>query len=277
VPQYQIAEFVKLRGKFRQNLDFKQGQMCKYKLMFPTDAGEFDQITLLISEATRVDIYASETETFGDPDTQALQIATGDSLDITFPNSLYLTIVSHEVQSPGDYVISYRFNDRDPDEVIAAMTEEERQQYYDKKPEVVLQQREFWKEWEFWALVVVGIVGVAIMIMLCCCLLNMKRKNDQIIAKVTKLEENDGTQNLQKEDEGPVAPSKPFTGDEDDTAGAPIKSSSTPASPPKTKMLMASKAAVNSPSKPGAMIKPSDYNTAASGGQKPSYAPEAKK
>ena len=44
------------------------------------------------------------------------------------------------------------------------------------------------------------------------------------------------------------------------------------------KMLYASKAAVNSPTKTGAMMKSQagDYNTAAGGGQKPSYAPATK-
>ena len=115
--------------------------------MFPTDAGEFDQINLLVSESTRVNIYASQTENYGDPSTEDFELRDGDSIDIEFPQAMYLTIVSHEVDSAGDFVISYRFNDRDPDTVLAAMTEEERQAYYDKKPKIVVQQKEFWKEW----------------------------------------------------------------------------------------------------------------------------------
>ena len=113
--------------------------------MFPTDAGEFDQIAILVSESVRVIIYISETEHFSDPSTREIELAQGDSYNVTFPNSLYLTIVSHQVESNGDYVISYRFNDRDPDVVIAAMTEEERKEHLSKT--VVIKQDSLYKEW----------------------------------------------------------------------------------------------------------------------------------
>ena len=70
VPQYNIAEFIKLRGDYENKFNF--GQMCKYKLMFPSTAGEFDQIVLLVSEAIRSTIYATETDDYSKPDTKEI-------------------------------------------------------------------------------------------------------------------------------------------------------------------------------------------------------------
>ena len=43
--------------------------MCKYKLMFPAEAGDFDQISIQVTEARRVTIYAAETGAYSDPGT----------------------------------------------------------------------------------------------------------------------------------------------------------------------------------------------------------------
>ena len=63
--------------------------------MFPAMAGEFDQIALVVNEATRVTIYISETESYSDPNTKEIELAVGDTYDVTFPNSLYITIFAH--------------------------------------------------------------------------------------------------------------------------------------------------------------------------------------
>ena len=155
--------------------------------MFPAMAGEFDQIALVVNEATRVTIYISETESYSDPNTKEIELAVGDTYDVTFPNSLYITIFAHQVENGGDFVISYRFNDRVPEEVLAAMTAEEREQYLTK--EVIIKQEKFYEDWMFWLLVVAGLFGVGIMVLLCICLINMKRKNDEIISKVILMSE----------------------------------------------------------------------------------------
>ena len=155
--------------------------------MFPATAGDFDQIIILISEAIRTTIYASETENYSNPNTKELELAQGDTYTVKFPNSIYLTIFSHQVQTGGDFLISYRYNDRDPDEVLAAMSEEEREQYLTK--EIIIKQENFYETWLFWVLVFAGLVGLGIMIFLCVCLLNMKRKNDAIISKVVLMTE----------------------------------------------------------------------------------------
>ena len=66
-------------------------------------------------------------------------------------------------------MIAYNFNDRDPDEVLAAMTAEEREKYL--KKEVIIKQEKLYEDWMFWLLILAGIVGLTIMILLCVCLL----------------------------------------------------------------------------------------------------------
>ena len=46
--------------------------MCKYKLMFPAEAGDFDQISVQVTDARRVTIYAAEAGAYSDPGTQFL-------------------------------------------------------------------------------------------------------------------------------------------------------------------------------------------------------------
>ena len=41
--------------------------MCKYKIMFPDIAGDFDLINIEVTEAIRVTIYAAETGSYGNP------------------------------------------------------------------------------------------------------------------------------------------------------------------------------------------------------------------
>ena len=56
---------------------------------------DFDQIALLVSEATRVTIYISETESYSNLNTKEIELAVGDTYNVTFPNSLYMTIFAH--------------------------------------------------------------------------------------------------------------------------------------------------------------------------------------
>ena len=107
--------------------------MCKYKLMFPAEAGDFDQISVQVTDARRVTIYAAEAGAYSDPGTQFLVLSQGDSYTLTFPNALYLSVVSNRVQSSADFVIAYRFNDRIPEEVLLTLSEAERDEYLERK------------------------------------------------------------------------------------------------------------------------------------------------
>ena len=156
--------------------------MCKYKIMFPIEAGDFDQISIEITVADRVTIYAAETETYSNPSGKEFKLSQGDTHTVTFPNSIYLSIVSNPVQSAADFVISYRFNDRNPSEVLETLSEEERDKYLSRK--VIVKQQKIYQDWTFWVLIAGGLFGVIIMVILCVCLVNMKQRNDEITSKV---------------------------------------------------------------------------------------------
>ena len=65
IPKKDIFDFIKLKKKDAKFL-FTVGQICKYKLMFPKEAGGVDQISLLVDDASRVTIYISEVYQYSD-------------------------------------------------------------------------------------------------------------------------------------------------------------------------------------------------------------------
>ena len=145
---------------------------------------------------------------------------------MTFPNSIYLSILSNPVQSAADFVISYRFNDRDPDEVIETLSEEERDKYLSRK--VIVKQQKIYEDWTFWVLIAGGLIGLVIMIVLCVCLVNMKQRNDEITSKVVLMAQrnqrrhskNNALRTIEPpaDEGGPIASSKPFRDEEEEVA-----------------------------------------------------------
>ena len=93
--------------------------------------------------------------------------------------------MSDETQNYGDFTISYQFIDRDPEEVIANMTEEERLAYY--KTNKVVEEENIEDTNTFWFFVGGGCLGAVLIGILIYCLIRMKKKNDLIVAKVEKL------------------------------------------------------------------------------------------
>ena len=47
-----------------------------------------------------------------------------DVLLVEYPNSLYLTIVTTGLNTNGEFTIDYQYVDRDPDTVIASLSDE---------------------------------------------------------------------------------------------------------------------------------------------------------
>ena len=86
-----------------------------------------------------------------------------------------------------DFAISYRYIYRDPETFLESLSEEEREAYV--KSKIVMKQESVIESWVFWVLVLAGLCGVAIMIVFCICFVNMKKENDEIIAKVFMMTE----------------------------------------------------------------------------------------
>ena len=65
------------------------------------------------------------------------------------------------------------------------MTVEERDAYYARTR--VVDEESVTETWTFWAFVAGGVLGLVLLILLICCLIRMKQKNSEIVAKVEKL------------------------------------------------------------------------------------------
>ncbi len=95
--------------------------------------------------------------------------------------------IFEEIPLTGDFILSYQYNDRDPDTVISLMSEAERDAYY--KINRVVEEEGVSETNEFWYFIVAGGVGAILIVVLIVCLCRLKRKNDLIVAKVEKLEQ----------------------------------------------------------------------------------------
>ena len=111
----------------------------------------------------------------------------GESTETTEPVEEEPAVpVFEEVALTGDFIISYQYNDRDPNLVIQLMSEAERDAYY--KINRVVEEEGVSETNEFWYFIVGGGVGAILIVVLIVCLCRLKRKNDLIVAKVEKLE-----------------------------------------------------------------------------------------
>ena len=96
----------------------KSGASCRYNIKFPQEAGDYDQIALKVNKGTRVKIWTVDTKLYTDPDFKEAELITGQLLMIENPHMIFLTIVSQE-ETAGNFELSYKYIDRDPDEVRA--------------------------------------------------------------------------------------------------------------------------------------------------------------
>ena len=89
------------------------------------------------------------------------------------------------MSSQAEYSIKYKFKDRDPDEVIANMSIEERDAYLNTKTTV--EESNVEETETFWFFVGGGILGAIVIIALIYCGVTVKRRNDGMVAKVEKM------------------------------------------------------------------------------------------
>ena len=89
------------------------------------------------------------------------------------------------MSSLADYRIKYKFKDRDPEEVIANMSIEDRDAYLNTKTTV--EESNVEETETFWFFVGGGILGAIVIIALIYCGITVKRRNDGMVAKVEKM------------------------------------------------------------------------------------------
>ena len=174
----------------------------------------------------RAKIYATETKGYSydpakeaEPDTpinedekinDVLFSEEGGELEIEYPNELFITVVSSNSQTAaGNYQIEYEYIDRDPEIVLASMSEEDRTLYFNKK--IIIEEKEVTEDTRFWVIVVSGVLGLFLIICIICLFCKMRSKNKEIISEVEIM---DGTgamksdNGVQKLDIDGVSPSR---------------------------------------------------------------------
>ena len=159
--------------------------MCHYRIVFPQGSGEFDQILINLEVAQQVSVVLVETETFRSSKYAETQMERDVTYTIDWPFEAFLLVVSDNDALQPNYRITYRFEDRNPDEVIAAMSIEERDEYLNTKTTV--EESEATDSETFWFFVAGGILGAIIIIALIYCMVVVKRRNDVMVAKVEKM------------------------------------------------------------------------------------------
>ena len=163
--------------------------MCRYRLVFPQRAGEFDQINIILQAAKNVQVIVTETSTYKSQRYVETYLEVGKSVTATWPNEIFILILVDQgaAGETGDFTISYQYSDLDPDDVINRMTQAERDAYYNQKR--ITEKEDVSETNTFWYFVAAAVVGAILIIGLLICLCKLKSNNDQMVAKVEKLSE----------------------------------------------------------------------------------------
>lgn len=161
---------------------FKLGELCRYRLIFPQTASDFDQIAVKLVKSKNVRVYATEM-----PDIFSREkVKDHDDFEeiiVEYPNELFITIVSanSDTQS-GDFQIDYNYIDRLPEDVIPTMDEAARLAYFNKQ--VIVTEKEAYESVRFWVIVVAtalaGTCLIGIFILFC----KLRRANSSIVSDV---------------------------------------------------------------------------------------------
>ena len=174
---------IRPRGNYQDS--FNDNAMCRYRIIFPPSAREFDQINFILQKNENVSVYLTETITYKSLEYLENYMRINKVYTVTWPNEAFILVMADTDSELSDYSISYQYNDRDPQEVIDAMTPEERAKYYQT---TAIYETETVKDTKtFWLFIVGGICGLALIIVLIIFLIRLKKKNDLIVAKVEKL------------------------------------------------------------------------------------------
>jgi len=88
----------------------KGGAACRYKIVFPKEAMEDDKITINMDKLERVNTFAVDTPKWSSEKFNEHQPQQGETLEIKYPNSLFITFLSQlDKRVSGDFEVSYKF------------------------------------------------------------------------------------------------------------------------------------------------------------------------
>ena len=70
-----VVSFIEPR-RFRGGTEdtFSDNAMCRYRIVFPQEAGEFDQITVSLTKKQNVTVWMTETQSYKSPTYEETQM-----------------------------------------------------------------------------------------------------------------------------------------------------------------------------------------------------------
>ena len=69
--------------------------MCRFRVVFPPSAGEFDQISIILSKADYVNVIVTETLNYKDQNYKEFSLSEGVSYTATWPNEVFIVVISN--------------------------------------------------------------------------------------------------------------------------------------------------------------------------------------
>ena len=165
-------------------LIYKRGELCRYRVIFPQNAADFDEINVKLTKAIRVKVYATEAESyFSDAYEQDVEMLEEEEINITFPNELFISVISsNSPTAAGNFQFEVTFIDKIVEEVLETMTEEEKAIYFDKK--VIKDEKDVTEDSRFWVIVLSTVFTLYIVACLLSMFCRVKRANQEIVSKV---------------------------------------------------------------------------------------------
>ena len=113
----------------------QSGSVCRFRLTFPFEARDYDEIKISTVRLRNAIAYVTETASFtGLNPRQDVLLKMGDSFSATYPKLIYLTIVADKSGLKTEYDFSLSFTDNDGEAIAKRLQEQQaaQQQQSDK-------------------------------------------------------------------------------------------------------------------------------------------------
>jgi hypothetical protein len=92
---------------------FKAGESCKYKIVFPSDAGRYDKIAVKVNELSNTRLMTVDTDMYKSYKFKENEFSKGDIFTFEYPNILFAVFLTNNTNElPGDFDITYAYVDR---------------------------------------------------------------------------------------------------------------------------------------------------------------------
>lgn len=168
--------------------NFKSGNICTYKIVFPSIAGPTDQLNIKVRSLLRTDLYVTAASRFNDETVENKKIDVNELFDAKYPNNIYLTMVAKSSTGAGYFEIEYKYIDNDPSDQEIADELASGDITVIQETEYVYEEVPFVGSLNFYFVIGAAAIAIILVIVLVICLRRMRKQNDQIMSTVTKLQ-----------------------------------------------------------------------------------------